>query len=93
LNPVRSTFSNLLFLLACTYTGAQADKISFTKDSVAEGLPEETVNEMLLDEQGFLWLDPATDTIPVEIVGNFALLVESAGDIWFSRHCPVKRRR
>ena len=34
---------------------AQKDKIAFEKYGVAEGLPEEYVNSMVQDDQGFMW--------------------------------------
>jgi streptogramin lyase len=85
-------------------------KQAFTNDAPAWGASKSLEIELKMEDQkGQLWflrldrstspprdnicrLDPATGAIkvyPAEIVGNFALLVESAGDIWVSGSCLV----
>ncbi|MEN0045897.1 MAG: ATP-binding protein [Bacteroidota bacterium] len=49
------TLITLFVIALCYKTTAQTDKIFFEEYGVIDGLPQESVNDIVQDEQGFIW--------------------------------------
>ena len=94
-SPSTPLLAGLLFLLLTGQLASQSPKVFFEEYGVAEGLPEETVQAIIQDDQGFIWFttQPALvkyDGYDFEAFRNKGKAGEGKTGFAFTRGAPLQ---